>query len=111
VACISEDFGFSSVDFDSTSVDLEGITLELCCFSVGFWDFVVILVVVDGSSVVGGGGVGQASVLQGSVSSLGPSFVQSFPPCSGTGLVHLRPRELVPPPQVTEQSLNVLHSE
>lgn len=112
--------GFSSdalfcslLDRDFTSVD--------CCFAVDFVVGLLLLVsAVVGSLVVGGvvvgglvvgGNVGQDCVLQSLFSSFDPSSVQFLPSGSGTGLLHFRLRVLFPPPHVTEQSPNLLHSE
>ena len=48
---------------------------------------------------------GQPSVLHSSVSFDGPRPAQSFPPCCGGGLVHVRERLCIPPSHEAEQSL------
>ena len=45
----------------------------------------------------------QGQLLQGSILKGFPS--QSFPPCAGTGSLHSRNRNFVPPPQDTEQEV------
>ena len=50
---------------------------------------------------------GQPFVLHAVVSSDGPRLEQSFPPCCGAGLLQLLLRAFRPPPQETEQSLQL----
>ena len=58
-----------------------------------------------------GVGFGHAAVLHSFVSLGGPSSLQFFPPFSGLGFVHSRVLSCLPPPQDTEHSENLVHSE
>ena len=44
--------------------------------------------------------LGQAKVLQGTLSEIGPRYVQFLPPAAGKGLLHGRRLVLAPPPHV-----------
>lgn len=111
VVFVSADSSFTAFGFAVTfslgfTVDFVTFPLSRCC---GVVSGIVVGGLVVGSVV--GGVVTQDLVLHDSVSLLGPSSLQSFPPPLGSGLVHVRERILTPPPQLRLHSLKSLQIE